>query len=195
MNDFFSVRGVNDDFTGQPIPVGSWPKEQIGLAQVSSYASQAPGIYSELQVFDGAGVRRLTSPTNLYVFNLTWICSKAQAEAFEGFYFNTIDEGLQWFKMPLSFAIGMQDCTVREVQGSPYQMARTGTYYQYSWQVEGYPGPLLPGTPPPTPIPPTDPVADTIDGGDSTSNFADAIDGTDSTTNLTDEISGGNAQF
>lgn len=191
MSTFYS-----NTYQGQPGTVNiRFPYEQISLPQLEGYELDSPQYFTELPVLDGPARRRYDRPVDIFRFRVSFICIKRQAEAFEGFYYDTIDQGMKWFKMPLSTGSGMRSCTVREVQNTPYVMTKIGPHFRYEWELEGYRGVVIDDEfLPPIIVPPDDPIIDFYDGQDSAFVHTDTIDALTSAENLIEFISGGNAQ-
>ena len=135
--------GLNTSYLGKPKTTIEFPYNSIGIPQLNGYNATAPTPYSQVDVQDGPARRKLDNPTGMFVWDVQFIFRKAEAKVFEDFYFDTVKEGLFWFKIPLSFSTGLQLCTVRSRPGTPYQMVRLGPHYQYTWPLEGFGGPSV----------------------------------------------------
>ena len=186
----------SDQYIGFPGNISlRFPYEQIGLPQTLDYSLDSPQYFTELPVLDGPNRRRYDRPVDIFTFRVSFVCNKKQAQSFEGFYYETIDQGMIWFRIPLSTGTGMRSCTVREAPNSPYTMTRVGTHYRYEWALEGYRGTVIDDEfLPPIVVPPDAPIPDFIDGGTAFIEHTDFIDALSASDNLIEFISGGDAQ-
>lgn len=79
--------------------------QEYGLNHVS------PLMRSELESGRARQRRRFTSVPSMA--NVSWIMTQAQAVLFEGWFKWTINDGADWFDMPLSSPMGVKDYECR----------------------------------------------------------------------------------
>lgn len=135
--------GINDSYLNIPDTSIVFPYDTIGHSQQDGYSATAGNVYMDIDVVDGPSRRRLDMPLGLLRWTTRFILTKPNATIFDNFYiFNTF-QGMHWFKMPLSASTGLQLCTVREAEGGQVNMTRGKNRYDFTWTVEGFPGPAL----------------------------------------------------
>ncbi len=135
--------GINNSFINIPDTSIYFPYGTIGHSQQDGYTATAGNVYTEIDVVNGPSRRRLDNPLALLVWSVRFILQKDKAAIFDDFYLLTTYQGMKWFRMPLSASNGLQLCTVREAVGGQVTMRRQKGIYDFTWRLEGFPGPLL----------------------------------------------------
>ncbi|MCC3720520.1 hypothetical protein LLQ54_20155 [Rouxiella badensis] len=122
----------------------SYPSEYLPIPLWDGYGLKPISPILRTQFTSGRSRQRRLYKSTPTEASVTWMFSDGEAQLFELWFRETVNDGVAWFNMPLRTPLGMSDyvCRFTDIYDGPTPTG--GKYWQFTATLELWERPVLP---------------------------------------------------